>query len=426
MGPVNGKRQVALFDEAAVGPFAGVVLNRPVEAILSYRVPERFRASIRPGVRVRIPLGRGNTAEVGYCVRVDEAPPDDVEPGRIKDVLDVLDDPPLIDAGMLELTRWMASYYACSWGQALDAVVPAGVKKAAGTAICGSFLTVATEEVKPHPRHPATAPQAGARSLAVLCKIESELLTLEDVCPSGSMCPTGPMAALLKQKGLINTLKSTGTEQGRCPRSRPIPRPSRLVPRWTLTAEQKTVALDAHGAVHSMATASAAFLLHGVTGSGKTEIYLESPSSAWWRRGREAIVLVPEISLTPQTIRRFRRRFKTAWPSCIVICLMWSGIGIGDRIAAGEIEVDRRRPLGRVRAGPPNLGLIVIDEEHESHVQAGARAHAIMPASVAMVRARNGGHFPCCWDRPRRRWRLGSNAELGRYTRSCRWPSRVA
>ena len=80
-------------------------------------------------------------------------------PGRVKDVLEVLDDPPLIDAAMLELTRWMAGYYACSWGQALDAVVPAGVKKQAGTRV-GTFLIV-PEEVRQARESLDAAGQAG-------------------------------------------------------------------------------------------------------------------------------------------------------------------------------------------------------------------------------------------------------------------------
>ncbi|HEX8202196.1 MAG TPA: primosomal protein N', partial [Isosphaeraceae bacterium] len=130
MSDVNGKRQAALFAAEAEGPFAGVVFNRPLDAVFSYRIPPRWRSKLQPGQRVLVPLGKGNAPAVGYCVRIEETA--EVEPGRIKDVLDVLDDPPLIDPAMLELTRWMAGYYACSWGQALDAVVPAGVKKGAG------------------------------------------------------------------------------------------------------------------------------------------------------------------------------------------------------------------------------------------------------------------------------------------------------
>src|SRR5689334_19133505 len=133
MNVVNGKHQAALFVTEVEGPFAGVVFNRPLDTVFSYRIPPRLRDRVQPGHRVRVPLGRGNSPAVGYCVRID--PTAELEPGRVKDVLEVLDDPPLIDAAMLDLTRWIARYYACSWGQALDAVVPAGVKKQAGTRV---------------------------------------------------------------------------------------------------------------------------------------------------------------------------------------------------------------------------------------------------------------------------------------------------
>src|SRR4051794_16224964 len=106
------QHQPGLFSTGGDGPFAGVVLNRPVDGVFSYRVPKALASRLRPGARVRVPLGRGNNPITAYCVRVDNEPADDVDPERIKDVLDVLDDPPLIDASMLELTKWIASYYA--------------------------------------------------------------------------------------------------------------------------------------------------------------------------------------------------------------------------------------------------------------------------------------------------------------------------
>ena len=180
MSLVNGKRQTAWFggDPEAEGTFAGVVFNRPMDLILTYRIPQRLREVVCPGQRVRVPLGRGNQPTVGYCVRVDAALPDGVESGRVKDVLEVLDDPPLIDAVMLELTRWMAGYYACSWGQALDAVVPAGVKKQAGTRV-GTFLTV-PEEVR-QVRASLDLPTKQAEALTILCRSD-EPLTIADLC----------------------------------------------------------------------------------------------------------------------------------------------------------------------------------------------------------------------------------------------------
>src|SRR3954447_1737137 len=144
MRPILGddtRRQAALFEHeaeppppvAVEGPFAGVVFNRPVDQVFSYRIPAGLRARVVPGQRVKVPLGRGNTPSVGYCVRVDDSA--EVDPRRVKDVIEALDAPPLIDGPMLDLTRWIASYYGSSWGQALDAVVPAGVKKQAGTRV---------------------------------------------------------------------------------------------------------------------------------------------------------------------------------------------------------------------------------------------------------------------------------------------------
>src|SRR5258708_16506644 len=143
MSVVNGKgegerrRQAAWFGIEAEpgvaaegeGPFAGVVFNRPVDRVFTYRVPAHLRATIGPGQRLRVPLGRGNQPAVGYCVRLDGALPEGVERARLKDVVQVLDDPPLIDPAMLELTRWMAGYYASAWGPPLHPAVPAAAKK---------------------------------------------------------------------------------------------------------------------------------------------------------------------------------------------------------------------------------------------------------------------------------------------------------
>ena len=130
--------------EHAGGPFVGVVFNRPIEQVLDLSRARPAQASHPAGQRVRVPLGRGDRPAVGYCVRVDRDPPADLDPHKIKTIVEVLDPLPLIDGKMLELTRWMADYYACSWGQALDAAVPAGVKKHAGTRV-GNFLIVPAE-----------------------------------------------------------------------------------------------------------------------------------------------------------------------------------------------------------------------------------------------------------------------------------------
>src|ERR1700681_2087550 len=113
----------------AAGLFADVVFDRPLDHPFTYAVGEELRAKIGVGKRVRAPFGRGDKATVGYCVRLSETAP----PRAVKELLDVLDDEALLTDNLLRLTRWMADYYLCGWGQVLNAVVPAGARDRAGT-----------------------------------------------------------------------------------------------------------------------------------------------------------------------------------------------------------------------------------------------------------------------------------------------------
>ncbi|MBV8554010.1 MAG: DEAD/DEAH box helicase, partial [Planctomycetaceae bacterium] len=229
---------------------------------------------------------------------------------------------------MLELTRWMAGYYTCSWGQALDAVVPAGVKKRAGTRV-GTFLIV-PEEVH-RARESLELPAKQAEALAILCR-SAEPLTLSDLCRL-AQCAPGPIAAL-RQRGYVHTVKRrVGRGAALSTVGEPAPDAVQTAP--VLTAEQAVVLERLDPALQGDAFAT--FLIHGVTGSGKTEVYLSAIERVV-ARGREAIVLVPEISLTPQTIRRFRRRFDR-------VAVLHSHLNDVERhrhwqnIASGEVQV---------------------------------------------------------------------------------------
>jgi primosomal protein N' (replication factor Y) len=403
-------RQAALFDAghppepapAAVGPFAGVVLNRPVDQVFSYKIPGRLREKVRPGARVRVPLGKGDKPAVAYCVGVDEALPEGVPAGRVKEVVEVLDDPPLIDAPMLDLTRWMAGYYACSWGQALDAVVPAGVKKAAGTAM-RTYLVVPEETYLV--RDTLKLPTKQADVLALLCRARAPM-TLDDARRLAN-CTNAPIDALRKA-GLIHTARRR-TSKAAALEEPPAPdEPPR--PRAEPTGEQRA-ALDALGPALD-GDGFGVFLLHGVTGSGKTEVYLDAIERAV-ARGREAIVLVPEISLTPQTIRRFRRRFTR-------VAVLHSHLTDAERhrhwrsIAQGEVQVVVGA-RSAVFAPARRLGLIVIDEEHESTFkqETAPRYHA---RDVAVKRAQMLG-IPVILGSATPALETWRNAESGRYTR---------
>ena len=427
-------RQAAWFglaDEGeplAGGVFAGVVFDRPIEQVLTYRVPGRLGKVIQAGQRVRVPLGRGDKLAVGYCVRIDHQAPQGLDPMRIKEVVEVLDSTPLIDRGMLELTRWLADYYACSWGQALDAAVPAGVKKHAGTRV-GTFLVV-PEETREALRAKAIEPRLSAKQAAVLEILTrtDDPLTTADVCRLAK-CGPGPIHALQKL-GLVHSVRrrlpmglsgraAAGDHSGAAANGPPgasvtaraqPPGEATDRPALVLTAEQAATLARIEPALESGGFAP--FLIHGVTGSGKTEVYLSAIERVV-ARGREAIVLVPEISLTPQTIRRFRRRFAR-------VAVLHSHLSDAERhrhwqsIASGDIQV----VVGvrsAVFAPARKLGLIVIDEEHESTFKQETipRYHA---RDVAVKRAQMEG-IPILLGSATPSLETWRNAERGRYTR---------
>ena len=403
---VKGEQQAALFERdeprstSVEGPFAGVVFNRPVDQVFSYRIPAGLRSAVVPGQRVSVPLGRGNTPSTGYCVSVDESA--EVDPAKIKDVLAVLDDPPLIDRAMLDLTRWIAGYYACTWGQALDAVVPAGVKRQAGTRVW-TCLTVPESTIagrldgtlKLNPKQGEVVDVIAGSNVP---------LTIGDVCKRAK-CSVA-VVGNLRDKGLIHTVKRRINAPSQPDDEEDVRRPPP-----ELTVEQKS-AFEALGPALRGETGFGTFLLHGVTGSGKTEVYLGAIDEVV-KRGGEAIVLVPEISLTPQTIRRFRRRFDR-------VAVLHSHLSEGERhrhwrsIAAGEVQVVVGA-RSAVFAPTRRLGLIVIDEEHEGSFKQETvpRYHA---RDVAVKRAQLEG-VPVILGSATPALETWKNAQAGRYTR---------
>ena len=345
-------------------------------------------------------------------------------------MVEVLDPLPLIDDKMLELTRWMADYYACSWGQALDAVVPAGVKKHAGTRI-GTFLMI-PEEIRADLRAEVLKRRLPPKQTAVLEVLCSERRTsdgrrrlphgqVHDRADPGATKARagayGPAADAGRTAGLVGKRRTTAGP-GRRGHAGAASRTAAKAPsRPTLTAEQ---AATLERLVPAIASGGfAPFLVHGVTGSGKTEVYLAAIEEVV-ARGREAIVLVPEISLTPQTIRRFRRRFAR-------VAVLHSHMSDAERhrhwqsIASGEVQVVVGA-RSAVFAPARRLGLIVIDEEHESSFkqETTPRYHA---RDVAVKRAQMEG-IPVLLGSATPSLESWRNAERGRYTRLA-MPSRV-
>ena len=331
-------------------PFAQVALNLPVGDAYDYAVPHGLRDCLRVGMRVRVPFGRRELT--GYCVRLLDRPT--IPPEKVKPLRDVVDDEPLVDAAMLEMTRWVADYYGCSWGEVLEAALPAGVRH--------QVTAQTIQIVEPVDRGSALLARIAAMPerqrkrravLEALVHAEGEELTPRQLAELAG-CSVSTVDAA-RRAGLVRYRARLVSEH---PVEDVEPEtPTRIV----LTLEQEH-ALAAIGAQRESGEFGV-ILLHGVTGSGKTEIYLRAIADVV-ADGRQAIVLVPEISLTPQTIRRFRGRFER-------VAVLHSHLTPGQRYAQwktihrGEADIVIG-PRSAIFAPVQRLGLIVVDEEHEN------------------------------------------------------------
>lgn len=344
-----------------------VVLNKPLSTAYTYLVPEQLRELVGPGQRVRVPFGRGDKSETGYVVHVGRPEPTS---RKLKTILDVVDREPLVSAKMLELTRWIADYYLCGWGQVLQSVVPAGVKKQSGTRLLTHFRAT------PLGRQAYEALSLSKKQRAVMEVLlaASGPMRGEEIAAAAD-CGSGPVSAL-KHKGYLEAVRLR--EETASYETEPVTSESDFVP----NDEQQKALDDIHATLR--AGDHRTILLHGVTGSGKTEVYIQAIREIV-SYGRQAIVLVPEISLTPQTIRRFRTRFDS-------VAVLHSHLSDGERhwhwtqIAAGKVQVIVGA-RSAIFAPCPHLGLIIIDEEHETTFKQDSvpRYHA---RDVARERAR--------------------------------------
>ena len=339
-------------DDARHGTIATVVLPEGVDKPLDYRVPDALAASVEPGRRVRVPLGRGNRERLAYCVAVRSG---ELPQTPLKDVAGVEDERPLLSRRMLELTEWMADRWMARRGEVLEAVLPAGVRLRHRVRV--ESLLVASGAAPSRRPTPAQARVLAAATTPV---------TVAQLARA-----TGASRAVVSRLVKTGLLQEAGSVE------RPVGGPPRQTVRHDRPAQLSSAQSEALAVICGAMRASRheTVVLFGVTGSGKTEVYLQSVEEAV-AYGRQAIVLVPEISLTPQTCDRFRARFGA-------VAVLHSHLTPTERhaqwreIAAGRVNVIVGA-RSAIFAPTPRLGLIVIDEEHESSFKQGTapRYHA--------------------------------------------------
>jgi primosomal protein N' (replication factor Y) (superfamily II helicase) len=341
-----------------------------------YRVPPALVDRARPGHRVFVPFGHRKLT--GYILgRAEEA-----ADTKLKDIIDVLDPDPLWTDNELEFFRWIAAYYLYPLGEVLKTALPAGINLQSRKGQSDAEGQVSGGRTIKRERfyRPASSAESGRQPGSKALEILEVIREVAEVPAADLRRRFGQCSAQLKRLEELGLVQVAEREIYRNPFGEEAF--ERDTPR--LLNVQQASALGHITAALDSANFTP-FLLHGVTGSGKTEVYLQAIAHAL-EHGANALVLVPEISLTPQLVRRFRARFGSG------IAVLHSALSDGERYDEWRRI---RRGLVRIVIGARSalfaplerIGIIVVDEEHESSFKQadGLRYNA---RDLALVRGR--------------------------------------
>lgn len=419
---------------------AKVIVELPLEDPLDYHIPPTLQGHCVVGQRVMVPVGHREL--LGYIVEL--ATHSTV--ADLKSLSEVLDETPVVSADLLRLTKWVADYYLCSWGQVLKAAIPEGFRERSTTVY----------DLTPETRRSPSAWPAGRAGQVLRCLEHHGAVRRQDLA---KVVGAGNLAGLLRRlqdQGLVSQ-----TRQRHAPRARertttmvrllPSADAARTLVEQTRSrapnqakvlaflleqpaCELKTLRRQTEGAAAAVkrlrqqgavevyqvenmrrvvpsppdqpaslpvlndaqtcalgqiegklaAPDGTPVLLHGITGSGKTEVYMRAIAGVL-RQGKSALVLVPEIALTDQIVQRFAARFASR------LGVLHSGLSGGERfdewrrLARGEAQI-AIGTRSAVFAPMQQLGLIVVDEEHDTSYKQ-EEAPRYNARDVAIVRA---------------------------------------
>lgn len=421
--------------------FADIALPVPIDHSFTYLIPPELQERIQRGIRVLVPFGK--KVLTGVVVGL----PASSTVSGLKPIRDVVDASPLLSGEMLELTKWISDYYFAPWGEVLKTALPQGLAqeskrivmlvdnitelaleatkrsaKKQHEILCilqkHGNLTIAQIQKRTGTRSPHAAlyemeqkgwiqieeristPKASRQFETVVTlasgsgnlvgelspKLSSKQKSIVDAL-NGYSEPVSAKA-LLKKTGVSLSILQTLRKRGIIGLSkrevvRSVEYEDEPVSKITPNVHQRKALQVLEAALETGAYGT--FLLHGVTGSGKTQVYIDAMKKAL-ERGKTALVLVPEISLTPQTVRRFRAHFGSA------VTVMHSQMSIGERYDAWRLVYEGKvkiaiGPRSAVFAPLNNLGLIVVDEEQESSYKQFDATPRYNARDVAIVRA---------------------------------------
>ena len=321
--------------EPFCGPkFVEVAVPLHVAQTFTYRLTPEQSLNAKPGARISVPFGRKLLTAYIIALHDEVSTELNLANVEIKEAQSLVDIEPVCTEEILQLARWVAEYYACPIGEVIKAALP--------------------PEMKPKWRRFVRATDSKAERITAKQQSVLDALQQHGSLPLQELSPA--IVSALEKKGLVEVFSDAVRRDPLAHTQLPE------TDEHTLTSAQQTVLDKILDQVKQ--ETYAAFLLHGVTGSGKTEIYIRAMSAAL-ERGRSAMMLVPEIALTPVFSRRLRSHFGDQ------VAIFHSSLQKGERfdewtrVKNGEARV----VIGTrsaVFAPVQNLGLIVVDEEHES------------------------------------------------------------
>ena len=332
--------------------FADVIVDiqhEKLDKIFQYRIPERLKDELHPGMEVIIPFGKGNRQIKGYVTSLSETCNYDLS--KVKEITDISRNSVAIEARLIALAAWMKEQYGGTMIQALKTVLPIKQKENAKVKKHLRLLLTEEESQEKLAFYQKKNQKARARLLEALK--EAPILDYELVTKKLNV--TLPVIRALEEQGVLK-IESEQVYRN------PVKQAKKSQQEIIYTEEQQHV-IQGFRQDYLCGTRRT-YLLHGVTGSGKTEVYMEMIRTVV-DQGKQAIVLIPEIALTYQTVLRFYNRFGDR------VSILNSRMSPGERYDQflraknGEIDV-MIGPRSALFTPFANLGLIIIDEEHET------------------------------------------------------------
>ena len=382
--------------------FADIIIDiqhEKLDKIFQYRIPESLEGKLGPGMEVLVPFGKGNRQTKGYVTGLSETC--DYDLSKVKEVAGISEKGVEIEAKLIALAAWMKENYGGTMLQSLKTVLP--IRQKENAKVKKRLRLLLDKETGKRQLHYYLEKNQKARARLMAALLDDAELEYELVTKKLNI--TASVIRALEEQGVL----CVETEQVY---RNPVKQTVKETYKLSYTQEQEQIIRrfkrDYEAGLRKT------YLIHGVTGSGKTEVYMEMIRTVV-DMGKQAIVLIPEIALTYQTVMRFYRRFGDR------VSIMNSRLSAGERydqmMRAKDGEVDVMiGPRSALFTPFPDLGLIVIDEEHEStykseqtpryHARetavrraqaegAGVVLGSATPSMEAMYRAKKGEYVLC-------------------------------